>query len=60
MNGMHRTQSDYELFDLRSRETYARKYSTCKGKGFSVGYHFDLKRKAGALSTAAVTLYVFL
>ena len=28
-------------------------------KGFSVGCHFDLKRKAGALSIAAVILYVF-
>ena len=28
-------------------------------KGFSVGCHFDLKRRAGALSIAAVILYVF-
>ena len=28
-------------------------------KGFSVGCHFDLKCKAGALSIATVILYVF-
>ena len=28
-------------------------------KGFSVGCHLDLKRKAGALSIAAVIVYVF-